>query len=156
VSLLALVYHSNHPPVYALARKPGTNVFRPQSAEHPEDELLPGLLIVRTEGRIHFANAERVGDKMWPLVHAAKPEVVVLDCSAVPDIEYTALRMLTDAEEKLRDAGITLWLAALNPEALRVIERAPLGRTLGRERMFFNLDEAIAAWSGKARFSPNE
>ena len=155
-SLLALVYHSNHPPVYALARKPGTNVFRPQSAEHPEDELLPGLLIVRTEGRIHFANAERVGDKMWPLVHAAKPEVVVLDCSAVPDIEYTALRMLTDAEEKLRDAGITLWLAALNPEALRVIERAPLGRTLGRERMFFNLNEAIAAWSGKARFSPNE
>jgi high affinity sulfate transporter 1 len=156
VSLVALVYHSNHPPVYELGRKPGTNVFRPWSAEHPEDEVFPGLLMLRTEGRIHFANAERVGDKMWPLVHAAKPKVVVLDCSAVPDIEYTALRMLTDAEEKLRDGGITLWLAALNPETMRVIERAPLGSVLGRERIFYNLEEALASWSAKATSKSHE
>lgn len=148
VSLLALVYHSNRPPVYMLARKPGASVFRPVSPEHPEDETFPGLLIVRTEGRIHFANAQRVGDKMWPMVHAAKPTVVLLDCSAVPDIEYTALRMLTDAEEKLRESGITLWLAALNPEALQVIQKAPLGKILGRERMFFNVEQAVSTWLG--------
>jgi sulfate permease, SulP family len=156
VSLVALVYHSNHPPVYELGRKVGTNVFRPRSADHPGDEAFPGLLMLRTEGRIHFANAQRVGDKMWPLVHAAKPKVVVLDCSAVPDIEYTALRMLTDAEEKLRDGGITLWLAALNPETMRVIERAPLGSVLGRERIFYNLEEALASWSAKATSKSHE
>jgi high affinity sulfate transporter 1 len=149
VSLLALVYHSNHPPVYVLARKPGTNVFRPVSPEHPDDEVLPGLLIVRTEGRIHFANAQRVGDKLWPMIHEMKPNVVLLDCSAVPDIEYTALRMLTDAERKLRESGIALWLASLNPEALDVINKAPLGKVLGRERMFFNLEQAINVWSVK-------
>jgi anti-anti-sigma factor len=151
VSLLALVYHSNHPPVYVLARKPGTNIFRPLSSEHPDDEVLPGLLIVRTEGRIHFANAQRVGDKMWPLIHEARPQVVLLDCSAVPDIEYTALRMLTEAEEKLRQSGMTLWLAALNPEALDVIEKAPLGKVLGRERMFFNVEQAVGVWSGDVK-----
>jgi high affinity sulfate transporter 1 len=145
-SLLALIHQANHPPVYELARKPGTNVFRPRSAEHPGDETLPGLLIVRTEGRMQFANAQRVGDKLWPMIHAAQPKIVVLDCSAVPDIEYTALRMLTDAEEKLREAGVTLWLAALNPEALRVIQNAPLGRALGPERMFFNVEDAVARW----------
>jgi len=62
VSLLVLIYHSNRPPVYVLARKPGTNAFRPLSPEHPADETFPGLLMIRTEGRIHFANAERVGD----------------------------------------------------------------------------------------------
>jgi sulfate permease, SulP family len=147
VSLLALVYHSNRPPVYVLARKPGTNVFRPLSPEHPEDETFPGLLIVRTEGRIHFANAQRVGDKMWPLIHDAKPKVVLLDCSAVPDIEYTALRMLTEAEEKLRESGAMLWLAALNPEALHVLERASLGKILGRDRMFFNVEQAVGHWA---------
>ena len=96
---------------------------------------------------MHFANAQRVGDKMWPLIHAAQPRVVIVDCSAVPDIEYTALRMLTDAEEKLREAGITLCLAALNPQALQVIEKAPLGRNLGRERMFFNVEQAVSACS---------
>jgi high affinity sulfate transporter 1 len=145
-SLLALIYHSNHPLVYVLARKPGTNVFRPQSSEHGDDETFPGLLIVRTEGRIHFANAQRVGDKMWPLIHRARPRVVLLDCSAIPDIEYTALRMLMDAEEKLRQSGITLWLAALNPEALDVIRRTPLEKVLGRSRMFFNVEQAVGAW----------
>jgi SulP family sulfate permease len=153
VSLLALVYHSNHPPMYVLARKPGTNVFRPLSPEHSEDETFAGLLILRTEGRIHFANAQRVGDKMWPLIHAAKPKVVLLDCSAVPDIEYTALRMLTDAEEKLRESGMTLWLAALNPEALNVIEKAPLGKTLGRERLFFNVEQAVSGYRMASRNS---
>lgn len=146
VSLLALVYHSNRPPVYVLARKPGANIFRPLSPEHPEDETFPGLLIVRTEGRIHFANAQRVGDKMWPLIHDAKPRVVLLDCSAVPDIEYTALRMLTDAEEKLRESGIVLWMAALNPEVLDVIRKTPLGKILDRERMFFNVEHAVSEW----------
>ena len=88
-------------------------MFRALSVEHHDDETFPGLLILRTEGRMHFANAQRVGDKMWPLINRAKPKVVLLDCSAVPDIEYTALRMLIDAEEKLRQSGMTLWLAAL-------------------------------------------
>jgi SulP family sulfate permease len=146
VSLLDLLYHANHPPVYALGRKRGTNVFRPLSLQHRDDETFPGLLLVRTEGRIHFANAQRVGDKMWPLIHAAHAKVIVLDCSAVPDIEYTALRMLTEAEEKLRQSGTVLWLAALNPQALQLIENAPLGRALGRERMFFNVEDAVAKW----------
>jgi high affinity sulfate transporter 1 len=155
VSLLAVIYQANHPPVYILGRKPGTNVFRPRSAEHPEDETFDGLLIVRTEGRIHFANAQRVGDKVWPLIHEAKARVVLLDCSAIPDIEYTALKMLTEAEAKFRQAGITLWLAALNPEVLRVLQRSTLWKTLGRERLFFNVEQAAAAYqANNARGGP--
>lgn len=146
ISLLTLIYQANHPPVYVLGRKPGTSVFRPLSPEHPADETLPGLLLVRTEGRMHFANARRVGDKMWPLIHAAQVKVLALDCSAIPDIEYTALRMLTEAEERLRESGIALWLVALNPGALRVIQGAPLGAVLGRERMFFDLEHAVSAY----------
>ena len=36
-------------------------------------------------------------------------------------------------------------LAALNPAALAVVQRAPLGATLGRERMFFTVPQAVAA-----------
>ncbi len=42
VSVVALAQQVANPPVYVLGRKPGTNVFRPVSAEHPEDETLPG------------------------------------------------------------------------------------------------------------------
>jgi anti-anti-sigma regulatory factor len=62
---------------------------------------------------------------------------------AVPDLEITALRMLIDGEEKMREAGTTLWLVGMNPEVLRVVQHSPLWERLGRERMFFNLEQAV-------------
>ncbi len=146
VSLLVLLYQSNHPPMYAMGRKPGTDVFRPLSSRHPEDETFPGLLIVRTEGRMTFASAPRIGGRLRELMLQVNPRILVFDFSAVPDIEYTALKMLTEFEEKLREGGITLWLAALNPEPFKVIQRSLLGKTLGRERLFFNLEQAVEAF----------
>jgi anti-anti-sigma factor len=126
-----------------LGRKPGTNVFRPRSKEHPEDESFSGLLILSLEGRVFFANAERIGEKMRPMIAEAKPKVLALDLSGVFDLEYTALKMLTEAEKRQRERGVMLWLVGLNPEVLKIIQHADLGKTLGRERMFFNLEQAV-------------
>jgi SulP family sulfate permease len=148
-SVLALAQQAYSPPVYAVGRKPNTGVFRPLSPEHPDDETWPGLLIVRVEGRVFFANAQRIGDRIWPLVEQAKPVVIVIDCSAIFDIEYTALKMLTEAEERLQRDGITLWLAALNPNVFAAVSRSKLGEELGRERMFFNLQAAVERYQTK-------
>jgi sulfate permease, SulP family len=143
VSLLALASQAYSPPVYPLARKRGTTAFRPVSAEHVDDEQWPGLLIMRVEGRVFFANAQRVGELMWALVEQAKPAVVVIDCRAIIDLEYTALKMLGEAEEKLRRAGTELWLAGLNPSVSAVVERSSLGATLGPDRVLLNLEAAV-------------
>ena len=145
VSLVALAHQVSDPPVYVLGRKPGTNVFRPQSSEHPGDETFPGMLMLRPEGRIFFANAQRIGHKITPLIAAAKPKVVALDLAGVFDFEYTALKMLTEAERKLREEeGVAVWLVGVNPGVLAMVRRSPLGETLGRDRMFFNMDLAVA------------
>lgn len=144
VSLAALMHQVAYPPVYVLGRKPGTNIFRPLSNEHPEDETFPGLLLLRLEGRLFFANAEHIGEKIRPLLDEAKPKIVAFDLSNVFDLEYTALKMLTEAEKKHRERGVLMWLVGLNPEVLAVVQRSPLGETLGRERMFFNLETAVA------------
>ena len=143
-SLLALAQQAYDPPVHVVGRKRGTDVFRPRSSEHPDDEAWPGLLILRVEGRAFFLNAQRIGDKLSQLIAAAHPTVVILDGRALFDIEYTALKMLIEGEEKLRSQGITLWLASLNPEVLKVVQQSPLGATLGRARMFFNLQSAVS------------
>jgi SulP family sulfate permease len=146
VSLAALAYQVADPPVYVLGRKPGTNVFRPRSKEHPEDEAFPGLLLLRPEGRIFFANVARIGEKMRPLVAEAKPKVVALDLRSVFDLEYTALKTLTEAEQRERERGVSLWLVGLNPGVLAMVQRSSLGEILGRERMFFNLEQAVARY----------
>jgi SulP family sulfate permease len=145
ISLLTLIYQANHPPVYAVAYNREQRVFR-RAGEHAGDEMFSGLLILRTEGRLYFANAANAAEHMQALVAQTQPRVIVLECSAIPDIEYTALMMLTEAEQRLRARGVTLWLAAVNPDLLKIIERSPLGEALGRERMFFNLHKVLEAW----------
>ena len=58
-------------------------------------------------------------------------------------------QVLTEAEKRQRELGITLWLVGLNPEVLRVVQNSELGETLGRERMFFNLERAVEAFQGR-------
>lgn len=146
VSLVALAHQVSDPPVHVLRRKRGTNVFRPVSDEHPDDEQYPGLLLLRPEGRIFFVNASNVGQKITPLIEQTRPEVVVLDMRSVFDLEYSALKMLTDGEKKYRESGVSLWLVGLSPAVYGVVQKSPLGKTLGRERMFLNLEQAVAAW----------
>jgi len=144
LSLVGLAYQVADPPVYVLGRKPGTNVFRPRTKEHPEDEAFPGLLILRPEGRMFFANADHIAEKMRRLADEAKPKVVAIDLSGVPDLEYTALKALLEAEKRQRDRGVRFWLVGLNPVVLRMVQKSPLGEVLGREALHFNLEAVVA------------
>ena len=76
-----------------------------------------------------------------------KPKVVAVDLSGVFDLEYTALKALVEGEERLRERGISVWLCGLTPGVLGVIQRSPLGQTLGRERMHFNLEIAVERYT---------
>jgi high affinity sulfate transporter 1 len=148
LSVLALAQQVSNPPVYLLGRKPGTNVFRPASDDHPEDETFPGLLLLRIEGRVFFLNAARIGEKIRALVEQWKPKVVAVDLSGVFDLEYTALKALIEAEKQLKENGISLWLIGLTPSVLQVVQRSILDETLGRGRMHFNLEMALANYLG--------
>ena len=150
VSLIALAYQVADPPVHVLGRKPGTNVFRPRSKEHTEDETFAGLLLLRPEGRIFFANAEQIAQKIGRLTQEIEPKVVAIDLSGVLDIEYTALKMFTEGEKRQRGQGRQLWLVGMNPHVLEMIQRSPLGQVLGRDGMHFNLEIAVEKYLGAA------
>jgi anti-anti-sigma regulatory factor len=106
--------------------------------------------LLRPEARIFFANAANLGQKANRFIDAANPRVIVVDLSAVFDVEYTALKMLTAAESKARDDGRILCLTGLNPEVLELVRRSPLGAVLGRERMCFDLEQAVARFQAIA------
>lgn len=143
VSLVSLAYQTARPHVYVLGRKRGTDVLRPLSEDHPDDETFPGLLIVRPEGRLFFLNADYVKEQVIALETQYHPHVVVWDMSAVPDIEYSALQALIEGEKHLGELGASLWLAGLNPGVLEMVRRAGFDEKLGSERMLFNAHAAI-------------
>lgn len=151
VSLIVLAFQAADPPVRVLGRKPGTNVFRPRSNDHPEDETFAGLLLLRPEGRIFFANAEQIAQKIRRLAHEMTPRVVAIDLSGVVDIEYTAIKMLTEGVKRQREQGRELWLVGMNSGVFAMIQRSQLGETLGREGMHFNVEIAVDKYLGGLR-----
>jgi MFS superfamily sulfate permease-like transporter len=143
LSLVGLAGQAAYPRVHVIGRKRGADVLRPVSPEHPDDETLPGLLIVRPEGRLFFANAQYVADHIDALVRQHKPRVLALDMSRVFDLEYSALQTLMQYEKRATEHGAVVWLVGLNPGVLEVARRAGLDERLGRERMLFNARAAI-------------
>ena len=138
ISLLVLLHELDHPRIVA-------------------DERAPGLLAVRPEGRLFFANARRVVDRFAAIAADQRPppRVVLLDLSAVNDLEVTALERLADLAEDLHGRGMALWVAAPSQRPLEMLRRAAelLGRTslqadTGRfgVRVFLSLDDAVAAY----------
>ena len=143
VSLIGLSSQATHPRVHVIGRKRGADVLRPVSPEHPDDETFPGLLILRPEGRLFFLNAQVVSERIQALVAQHNPRVVVLDLSRVTDIEYSALQMLAEGEQRTHESGIEVWLAGLNPDVLETVRHADLADRLGRERLLLNTRVAI-------------
>jgi high affinity sulfate transporter 1 len=142
VTLADILRHASDPPIYEVGRKPGTSVYR-SLVDHPSDETIDGMLILRSEGLIFFGNASALRQKVRSIAQRERPTTLILELSAVPAIEYSGLVELTELEEELRKSGIILWFATLNSTVFELIERAPLGTTMGHERMFFNLPSAV-------------
>ena len=137
VSLVSLSSQAARPTVHVIGRKRGADVLRPVSPEHPDDETFEGLLILRPEGRLFFANAQSVAEQFQALISEHKPRVIAVDLSRVPDIEYSALQALMQSEQKTMDRGVTVWLAACNPQVLEVMRSSGFDQRLG-DRMIFN------------------
>ena len=138
MSLIGLSSQAARPTVHVIGRKRGADVLRPLSPEFPDDETFEGLLILRPEGRLFFANAQNVAEQIQELVAKHKPRVLAIDMSRVPDIEYSALQALIEGEKRTTAGGTIVWLAAMNPSVLEVVRRTDLAQRLGRERMLFN------------------
>jgi SulP family sulfate permease len=146
LSMIGLTRQTAHPRISVIGRKRGADVLRPVSSEHPDDETFPGLLILRPEGRLYFANAQNVAERIDALITEHKPRVLALDMSRVPDVEYSALQVLAEGERKRAGKGVTLWLAGLNPGVLEAVRSSGLDRQLGPDRLLFNAREAIARY----------
>jgi high affinity sulfate transporter 1 len=143
LSLIGLASQSANPRVHVIGRKRGTDVLRPMSPEHPDDETFEGLLIVRPEGRLYFVNAQNVAEKIDALVMQYKPRVLALDMSRVQDIEYSALQAMMEGETRATGRGAIVWLAGLNPGVLEVVRNSGLAERLGSERLLFNARAVI-------------
>jgi high affinity sulfate transporter 1 len=144
LSMIGLSSQTAHPRISVIGRKRGADVLRPLTPGHPDDETFPGLLIVRPEGRLYFANTQFVAEQIDALVAEHRPRVLALDLSRVPDVEYSALQELAESDRRHAAQGVEVWLVGLNPGVLEMVRHSGLVGQFGPARMLFNARAAIS------------
>ena len=130
VSLLLLLYRASRPHVAVLGQVPGTPGQYGDIQRHPENELEPGIALLRVEGGLFFANADTV--RAAVRAHAAEPgtRAVVLDAETAPFIDVSAARMLVQLTDDLRRLGVELVLTHSVGQVRDVLRRADTAATL--------------------------
>lgn len=147
LSLAVLVWRSSHPHMAVVGRVPNTEHFR--NIDRHEVATLPGLIALRVDESLYFANAQIVEAKIEQLVQEQpKTRCVLLIMSAVNQLDTTALQMLTELEASLSARGIRLQFAEVKGPVLDKLQFSALGQRM-RERIFLSTHQAFNAFANE-------
>jgi sulfate permease, SulP family len=145
LSLLWLISVATRPPMPLLGREPGTQVFR-ELDEHPEDESLPGVVVLRLDGGLFFATSDALEDRIREVALSA-PDIggIVLDCGGMDFIDSQGSAKLRDILELTERAGVTLRLARVKPAVHELLRRDHVLDGIGGQRIHGNIRQAVEA-----------
>jgi SulP family sulfate permease len=109
ISLVQLLRRASRPHVAFLGRIPGTRRFS-DMARHPDNEPVPGALVVRIESSLLYFNAEHVRDAVAARLRAeaTPPRIVILDLSASPHMDIQACGVVMNMADDIKAVGARL------------------------------------------------
>ena len=147
LSLAVLVWRSSHPHIAIVGRVPGTEHFR--NIDRHKVETLPGLIALRIDESLYFANAPIIEEKIETLVQEQPDtKVILLILSAVNQLDSTGLDMLGELEKNLAARHITLQFAEIKGPVLDRLRSTPLGAVM-QERIFLSTHAAFVAYASR-------
>src|SRR3954452_8849949 len=149
LSLLWLIAVATQPDIPTLAREPGTQVYR-DVLDNPDDELVPGVVVVRLDGGLFFATADALEDRVRTLVQdGADVHGVVLDCEGINFLDSQGSATLDDLLVLCTQAGVELRLARVKPDVRAVLDREGTIDRLGPDHIHGNVHRAVEAQLGR-------
>ena len=154
-SILLFITLNTRPNTAILGRLPNTNIFR--NVQHfSEAQTIPGLVILRIDASLYFANVVFLKEKIHEICerHAADLKALILDASAVNDLDSSADTALHQLSDEFRKKGITFYIAGVKAPVREVMKRSGLYDILGGDHFFFTIDAAVKRFqdrSGLAR-----
>jgi MFS superfamily sulfate permease-like transporter len=141
-SLIVLLYWSSRPRVAELGRVPGTDQWA-DVEKHPENEVVSGVVVVRVESGLYFANSDWVRAHLRRAASRPGTTAVVLDGGTAPFLDVTSAEMLSEAADDLGRHGVQLLLARDIGEVRDVLRHSGVGPQL--RRTYPTVQDAIDA-----------
>jgi SulP family sulfate permease len=153
LSLFLVALRAAQPRRTLLARVPGTDSFRSVDSV-AEGTAEPGLVVYRFDAPLFFANAQLLADDVLAAVAegvaSAPVRWVVIDAESIGEVDSTGAAMLADLADDLRARGIVLSLARVKLPVAEYLSRAGVMAKLGTERVYLEVDDAVAAFQASS------
>jgi MFS superfamily sulfate permease-like transporter len=152
LSMLAFVQHSWRPYKAELGRVTGLRGYHDLS-RYPEGTRLPGIIIVRFDAPLFFANGAIFDDYVRSRVEAAGPGIttVILAAEPITDIDTTAMDELVELDDYLMNNGIRLILAEMKDPVVDVLRRYGLADRFTPDRFASTVGAAVDELTGTLR-----
>jgi high affinity sulfate transporter 1 len=147
LSLLLLIARAARPKLSVLGRATGHLRFG-DVERHPDYHAVPGLMIVRPNEGLWFANAEPLREAIIGRMREAERPVqcVLLDLEMTYELDVPALDMLAKLKEELDRYEVTLILARLHEEASDLLESSGIGEEIGRDKITESITEGVLVY----------
>lgn len=140
LSLLLALRRFAQPACSELGRLPGSHDFV-ALALHPQAQRTPGVLVLRPDEPLFFANAEAMAHIVAARAHGAGLRAVVLSVESSDDMDVTTLEALQELQAHLARQGLALLLARIKDHPREALERAGLAQI----PLFWSVDDAVGA-----------
>ena len=146
LTLIALMRYLSESHVAVLGRLQGTREYV-DVARHPGAEQFPGILMLRIERMLFFANADRIRQIIRDRVAGAtpQPKVLILNCELIPVLDVTAIDVLQQLLASTAEKHIRMVLAGVRDPVRDRLAKASLIDTIGEENIFRGVDQAVDA-----------
>ncbi len=158
LSLLILAYQASRPSIAVLGKAPGKQAYG-DIEQYPENEAIPGLLMVRPDVQFFFANNTTFRNRVRDLLRTIEPSprAVLIDLEASARLDIDSIEMLTDLQTELKAEGIELLLANLRAPVRDVLQRSGLIERIGKQHIYPSVEEGVQAFQdGSSRESTRE
>jgi SulP family sulfate permease len=144
LSFVLLIYRSSRPAVVVLGRFPAEHTYADITL-HPENKTVPGLLILRLDAQLFFANDNVLAHRLRVLVHAAAPppRAVLLDLEATALLDLPSADILGEIDRDLKTQGIALLLARVRDPVLAMLKRSGVAAQIGETHIYRMVDEGV-------------
>jgi high affinity sulfate transporter 1 len=131
-SLTLIIRKASSPHVAFLGRIPGTNRYS-DIARHPDNDLVPGVLIFRVEAALLYFNVGNIYQHVWEKVKEMGSElkVVVFDLSTSVNIDSSGARLIKRLYQNLEARGIQFKVAEAHSEARDILRFEDIEHLLG-------------------------
>jgi SulP family sulfate permease len=147
ISLVLLIRRASRPHVAFLGRIAGTQRFSDRE-RHPDNELIPDVLIFRPESGVLYFNMDHVRDTITERVRveAPPPKLVVLDLSAAPYVDMHAAHMLAELAGELTATGIRFQAVEARSAVRDRLRNEGVEEKLGGINRFTSVADAVEAF----------